>query len=140
MAVAPADLLAPAGPVEEELFPGEGNGTAGTELYGRLSEYITRAQEKAAGIAFPDPDAAVESWALHLTFEAAYLLSVARPANENTMVEVLGSQGFARDQRDALRSMADYYARSYHGYVAEVPTEAQPLGAQTRQITNSYEW
>lgn len=140
MAVTPPDLLAPAGPVEEQLFPGEGDGTAGTDLNARLTEYISQAEAKAAGIAFPEPDLAVESWALHLTFKAAYMVAVSRPANENTMVEVLGSKGFAKDQRDALLEKAKEYKQDYQNLAAAVPSTAQPVGLRTRTTKNEYEY
>lgn len=140
MAVTPADLMAPAGPVEGTLFPGEGDGTAGTDLHTRLTEYISRAESKVAGIEFPDPDLAAEKWALHLTFDAAYMLAVSRPATENTMVQVLGSHGYAKDQRDALRELAQHYLYEYQAEEAAAPTTQNPKGIPTRQTTNEFEW
>lgn len=138
--VTPTDLLAPEGPVEEELFPGEGDGAAGTELHGRLTTYINRAEAKVAGIDFPDTDHAVSLWALHLTFTAAYNVAIARPANENTMVEIIGSQGFAKDQRDAIKALAHQYAQDYRALAASVPSTAQPLGIPSRQVETKFDY
>ena len=141
--ITPADLLAPKGPVEVTLFPGENSeasGSASTKLEIRLQEYIDRAEAKVSGVTLPDPDSATYAWALHLTFSAAYILACSRPTNENTMVAVLGSQGFSPDQRAALRSLADYYLGEYESVLAAVPVDVPLLNAQSRQVTNRFEW
>lgn len=144
MAVTTADLLSPAGPVEVTLFPGEDtedvDNPGSTLLETRLAAYISRAEVKTAGIAFTDPDPAVEAWALHLTFSAAYTLAVSRPSSEDTKVKILGSQGFSKDQRDALQRKADSYLREYDALVAAVPTTANPSGIPTRSTGNVFEW
>lgn len=140
MAVTPADLLAPAGPVEETLFPGEGDGDAATPLYTRLAAYIGQAEAKIVGVAFPDPDPATKAWALHLTFEAAYRVAVSRPATENSMVAVIGSHGYAKDQRDALKAEARKWKEEFFNLYASVPTTPVPLGPGSRQTRIIYEW
>ena len=141
MAITPADLLAPAGPVEDELFPGEGDGADPSALYTRLLSYVTQAVAKTSGIAFPDEDAAVEAWALHLTFKAAYMVAVARPATENSMVPVLGSETYTKDQRDALRAKADEYESVYAGLLAAIPAEGeQPVGVPTRTVSLEFDY
>lgn len=143
MAVTPADLLAPAGPVEDTLFRDEGDGSAGTELNVRLSSYISTSVAKVAGVAFPDQDtedAAVTAWSLYLAFKAAYMVAVANPATENAQVEIIGSKGYAKDQRDALREAAEEFYRDYELILAAIPTDAQPYGVPTRSTTNKFEY
>jgi hypothetical protein len=142
--ITPADLLAPIGPVEVTLFPGEyseSSGATATKLESRLQTYIDQAYAKIDGIAFPLPDTAARAWALHLTFAAAYVLACSRPANENMMVAVLGSKGFAKDQRDALLVLSEQYAGEFAVLEAEIPVSVPIMGsAQSRQITNIFEW
>ena len=139
MAVEVDDLLAPQGPVEVTLFPGEG--APSTALNDRLQTYIDRAVAKVGETGVSDPDPAVLAWSLHLTFTAAYIIASARPANENSMVAVLGSQGFAKDQRDTLKDLASEYAHKYEEAVsAALLPQPQPRGFQSREISNSFEW
>jgi len=137
--VDPADLLAPAGPVEAALFPGEGDGSNGTDLFARLSAYIDQAEVKAAEAAFLDPEAAARAWALHLSFEAAYTLAVSRPATENTMVQVLGSTTYTKDQRDGLKAKSNQYLAEFNRMLAQIPV-GSPSGPQSRQSTNTFDW
>ena len=143
MAVTPDDLLAPSGPVEAELFPDEGDGLVGTDLYERLESYIAQAVTKItdSGVVLADPDPATTAWALHLTFQAAYIGFLARPASDNTYVSVLGAESHAKDQRDALKALADLYAQEYEGIIIEVPVEnATPRGVPSRTVPLEFEW
>lgn len=144
MAVTPADLLAPAGPVEVTLFPGEDVASevnpGSTKLEDRLQTYIDRAVARTEGIAFPRPDDAVAMYALYLTFMAAYVLAASRPATENAQVEIIGSYGYSKDQRDALKAQANQYLTEYETLYAMVPISTQPATARSRQITNEFEW
>lgn len=140
MAVVPADLLSPAGPVEEALFPSEGDGAPGTDLYERLQRYIARAGVIASGIAFPDPDPAVTAYALYLTFQAAYMGAISRPAMENAQVPILGSTQFDKDQRDALKELYLEYQAEYNTLVSAVPTVQIQRGVPTRSTPNVFEW
>jgi hypothetical protein len=139
VAVIPADLLAPTGPVEVTLFRGEGDGSPGTTLHDRLETYIGRATDEVEGIAFPRPEAAIRLYSLYLTFESAYLLACSRPTSENLQVEVLGSYGYTKDQRDALRARADEYLGLYEQMKNTIPGGV-PYGVQTRQVTNVFRW
>lgn len=143
MPVIPADLLAPAGPVEETLFLGEGGDAPGSELETRLTTYIAQATEEVAGIAFPLPeqaDEAIAAWALYLTFNAAYLLACSRPSNENTMVPVLGQQGFSKDQRDALAKRAQSYLAQFNSLVTAANIMSGQVGTTSRQTAVIYEY
>jgi hypothetical protein len=143
--ILPADLLAPKGPVEVTLFPGESTppeGGGDSPLIIRLLEYIEQAEIKSSEIAFPEPDTAVRNWALHLAFDAAYVLAISRAATENSMVPVLGSEGYMKDQRDGLKAKADAYAAAYQlleSAVTVISVE-QPRSYQSRQTPIIYEW
>jgi hypothetical protein len=145
VAILNEDLLAPEGPVEKALFPGEDVIKAPatiTVLEERLNTYIARAEDKVAEYAFNDEDEAVKNYALYLTFDAAYTLAVSRPASENSLVAVIGSESYSKDQRDALRTKSLEYLAAYNNLV-EVVTSVSPelpRGVPTRQTTNSYEY
>ena len=140
MAITPADLLAPTGPVETLLFPGEVVGDDMTTLEDRLQSYITQAETKNAAIGFADPDAADKAWALYLTFQAAYLIACARPSTENAQVEILGSQSYSKDQRDALLSRAQEYRDEYTDLLNAVPSTSTPVGIPSRSTPIVYDW
>lgn len=135
--ITPADLLAPQGPVEEGFFPNDD----AAAITVRLQTYIDRAVAKTSARPFLDPDAATLAWALHLTFEAAYLVACTRPANENSMVPVLGSEGYAKDQRDALKEQSLHYRDEYLMLENRVPmSDTLPSTPQSREVPTRYEW
>lgn len=130
----PSDLLSPSGPVELPLFPGEGDGTDGTALHTRLSSYITQAEAKS------DSRVAQRAWALHLTFKAAYILAIARPADENTQVEILGSEGRDKDQRDGLLKQAEAYKKEFEDIVANTDGRSTPSHPISREVKTKYDY
>ncbi len=139
--ITPADLLAPKGPVEVGLFPGESNGTSPTPLETRLQEYIDQAEAKITGIDFPLPDEAARTWALYLSFNAAYIGAISRAATDNMQTPVLGSEMFAKDQRDGLKATADYYSNMYSALLLTVPSStANQKGVNSYQTRNCYEY
>lgn len=143
MAITADDLLAPNGPVEPTLFQGEdieGDVPGSTILKDRLEVYIAQASAKNAPIAFTDPDEADKLYALYLTFHAAWIVSIARPSMENAQVPVLGSESYAKDQRDALHEKALYYLDEYRGVLAEVPTTTSQIGPPSRSTALNFEW
>lgn len=143
MAITADDLLSPNGPVEPGLFPGEdieGDVPGSTILKDRLGVYIAQASAKNSGISFPDADAADTAWALHLTFHAAWILSIARPSTENAQVPVLGSETYAKDQRDALYEQAEYYLGEYNELLAQVPTTEAQKGLASHTTAVEYDW
>jgi hypothetical protein len=134
--IAPVDLLAPAGPVEATLFRDESM----TVVITRLQTYINRAYAKIEGKAFPLPDEAATLWALYLAFDAAYILSCALPGNENSMVQILGSEGFHKDQRDGLKNKRDEYQMAYEVLEHSLPQIGTISAPQTRQTSLRYEF
>ena len=143
MPITADDLIAPNGPVEVTLFPGEnteGDSPPATILEDRLTIYITQASVKNVSIAFEDGDAADTLWALHLTFKAAHMVAVARPSMENAQVPILGSESYAKDQRDALLTKADEYEAEYNTLLAAVPTTEVQKGVPTRSTSNEFDW
>lgn len=143
MSITSADILAPTGPVEIIMFPGEnveGAVEGSTILVDRLNNYIAQAVAKNALLAFDDMDGANLAWALHLTFNAAYLGAVARPSTADSKVEIIGSAGYDKDQRDALLAQAEHYLDEYNVLLLALPTTASPVGTPSRSTTNSFEW
>lgn len=147
MAIGIADLLAPVGPVEVTIFPGEStrSGDTATALEVRLQTYIDKAKAKVAELTFPQPDPALEdklvrAWALYLTFMAAYRIANSRPATENAQVAVLGSTTYTKDQRDALLAEANEYKLEYESTVVDIPTDVVPRTPQTRSTTLTFEY
>jgi hypothetical protein len=140
--IIPADLLAPEGPVEVTMFPDEGTGLDGGKLNIRLDSYIDQGQAKVMDIALAEPELGVRAWALFLAFDAAYILACSRPNMENTMVEILGSKSYAKDQRDGLKALRDRYLEDYNVVLNTVVdvVNAIPRGYMTRAITNVYEY
>jgi len=143
MAITPADLLSPVGPIEPELFEGEdveGDNPPNTILEDRLQEYIDQAEAKNTPIGFSDQDAADKAWALHLAFSAAYMVAVARPSIDNAQVAVIGSQSYSKDQRDALLDKANEYFDEYRALLAAVPTTAAPVGIPSRTTSLDFDY
>ena len=131
----PDDLLAPNGPVEPELFPGEGDGTAATTLFTRLARYIERAAAKT------EVAAAQRAYALYLTFHAAYIGAIARPSDIDLQVDILGREGFDEDQREGLLDLANGYLAEYESLVtSETGEGAAPRGISTHSIKIVYDY
>jgi len=141
--VLPQDLISPNGPVEPDLFPGEVVGTNEDVLLTRLTSYIGAADSKTDGLGLTGTvlSDAVTAWALHLTFQAAFILQIARPADEDAQESILGRQQFDKDQRDALRIMSNDYRSQYDDIILnKVDTSAAATGLASFQSTNLYDW
>ena len=143
MAITNTDVLAPVGPVEKSMFPGEdveGTNPPATVLEDRIDEYITQAGAKNGSLGFADQDAADLAWTLHLTFMAAWRLAVARPSTDDSKVQVLGSESFQKDQRQSLRDMADDYLEEYNVLLNAIPSTAAPVGVPSHSTTNTFDY
>ena len=144
MAVTPSNLLAPTGPVEPELFPGESEGEGSSALLNRLTSYVAQGVAKVSSLTFETTakeDIAVEAWALYLAFRAAYTLTLARPAREDFKVEVMGATEYQADQRDALKILADDYFGDYQNAIADTGADlAISSGIPSYQSTNLFDW
>ena len=144
MAITPSNLLAPTGPVEPELFPGESEDEGSSALLNRLTSYVAQGVAKVSGITFETAtkqDIAVEAWALYLAFRAAYTLTLARPAREDFKVEVMGETEYQSDQRDALKILADDYFGDYQNAIADTGADlAISSGIPSYQSTNQFDW
>lgn len=142
MPIAPGELLAPVGPIELDLFPGEDEDDA---LLVRLSNYIGQAEIKVTPYALEegqDKDNLVRTWSLYLAFRAAYTLSLARPAEDQADVEVLGRTQYDRDQRDGLKLLADEYFAEFQVLVAQSVTSSSTVstGIPSHQTPNRYDY
>ena len=145
MAIKAEDLIAPDGPIEPELFPGESE-EDNKKLLTRLTAYVNQAQAKVTALAITfDPtskeDDAVESWALYLAFNAAHTLTLARPAEDDHGTEVLGKTIFEKDQRLALKDLAEDYRADYFSAVEDTGlTIAASSGVPSYQSANVFDW
>jgi len=142
MAVSASDVLAPGGPIEKTLFPGEGDGTSGSDLHNRVVETITKASVKASADGITTQvDDAVLHWTLHTLYKAAFILAVSRPAQEDAQMEVIGSIRFDKDQRDGLRELASYHEDAYLGIVdTESGTGTHAKGLPSYQTKQDFDW
>lgn len=136
-----ADLLQPLGPVAESFYPDDAPppATGDNTVITRLTTYITRAVSKVAGYSgMSDVDGAVRLWALYLAFEAAYLIKISKPLNENMQVPVLGSFGYGSQQITELRSQMLQYKTEFDvkvtGPGAPQPSSTQSISAPTSTI------
>lgn len=143
MAISAEDLLAPAGPVEPALFPGEGQ-KDNKVLLARLTSYVNQAYDQISGFTF-DPttkeDDAARAYALYLAFEGAHTLALARPAEEDFQVELMGKVLFSKDQRQGLKELADKFLGDYFSFVEDTGgTTAAATGVPSHQVTNVFVW
>jgi hypothetical protein len=134
--VTPESLLEPEGVVNPALFPDDDSAA----LMLRLQTYIDKANTTASDYAFMDTDVAVRALVLHRTFDAAYIIACSRPASEDSKVPILGSTGYAKDQRDALRDRSLAYLAEYEKLLVQVTTVVQPKGYQSREVTNYFDY
>ena len=145
MAITAETLIAPSGPVEPELFPGEVTGDDRSKLLVRVNTYVNKGVVKATAAGFTDPsdlfDAAVEAWALYLAFDAAYTLYVMRPAEEDTQMVLLGRNRYDNDQRNALADKAMHYKELYMSLEATLgDSTPSSTGIPSFQSRNTYDW
>lgn len=142
MAITPEELIAPEGPVEPDLFPGE-HTEQDSKLIVRLSGYITQAEVRIATYPFTpeQEDPAARVYALYLAFRAAYTLSLARPAEDDMQTSVLGRTLFTEDQRKGLKEEADRYLGEFDSLAAVAgATSAASSGLPSFQSQNVFDW
>ena len=100
-----------------------------------MGVYLSQAETKAAEITWPDSeteDNAVKAWALYLAYMAAYRLALARASTRNYQTAVLGSDTYAKDQRDGLLALANEQLAIYEDIVLLVPTNLPHIGPPSR--------
>lgn len=135
MAVIVVDLLEPNGPLDPAFFP-----DTEEQLTVRLQAYIDRAVTKVAAYegVISEEDSAARSWALHLAFSALYLLKANSPGSAS--MEDLGSVSTAKDQRDAFKEQADFYASEYLLLAPEVTINSSVSPTVSRAVPNTFRW
>lgn len=142
MAVVADDLLAPNGPVETELFPGEDHDA----LTERLNAFISQAEAQAAQYTWANQaatDAGVTAYALYLSFRQAHTLALVRPAEEDSQAEMLGRVTYEEDQRDGIKDLADWYWKEWVNLSESTltdPTSAVSTGVPSHQTSLQYDW
>jgi hypothetical protein len=143
MAVTALDLLSPTGMIEPELFSGEYEND-NDALTLRLNEYAMQATTLAAAYTFESvsaSDSAIKSYAYYLAFKAAYTLALARPAEDDADVGVLGRTEFKQDQRDALRDLYEEHLSEWHDQLPVSEDGAAAIvGIPSYQSNQTYDW
>lgn len=144
MAVVAEALIAPDGPIEHDLFPGEVTDGNTQQLEVRVDAYITKAAAKAAEDGFTGSalDPATEVWALYLAFDAAYTLALSRPAEEDAQMALLGRNRYEVDQRDGIKRKALQYRDTYQAMLMSQSAAGGTIstGIPSHQTKVEYDW
>lgn len=123
MPVAPADLLAPKGPVTTTLFPGEGV----PELTVRLQQYIDNGEADSRVAAMPadQQDALVRNYALYQVFRDVHIRMTAEPLTVS--VTDKGGHGYSTEQIKSMKELRDRFLGDFEaGLVVEEAAPAPP--------------
>lgn len=129
-----SDLMEPVGPLIAEFFP-----DTPQQLEDRLQTYLDRAVLKVAAYEgnVENEDDNVRVWALHLAFNAAYLLKANDPASAN--LQGL-SASFAKDQRDAFAREAERYRLEYLALAPEIPKVDEGVSSGSVAVPTVVRW
>ena len=141
MAVTPASLIQPLGPIAASFFPDDSPPPAAGEgsLLGRLQAYIDRALEKVSTLVLTNSDPAVRAWALHLAFDDAHTGMAARYASEQ-LLGGLGGYTFNAEQLKVFEKKAKEYAAVYDAEVLNAGSLTQPHTPQSRETPVLFDW
>lgn len=134
MATEVVDLLEPYGPLEPAFFP-----DTEEELTVRLQAYLDRAYAliaEAGSVVYED--LAARYWALHLSFSALYLQKANNPGSAS--MDDLGSVSTAKDQRDAFKEQADYFAAQFYILVPATDAVTTVPSRASRAIPTRVRW
>lgn len=135
MAVAPADLIQPVGPIDPSLFPT----LDPTGLADYVQAYITDGEARHADVPLSERDALVRPWACYRAFSAAYVRLNAEAASVTFAGDGSGSR--LASQINNIGALAAAYLAEYQTALAVV--EPQPVGviaAATSFRTVSFAW
>lgn len=137
MAVTAADLVAPAGELETNLFPGESLAAGG----GRLDEYIAEATALIAALPSPpdDADQATKAWAYHKAYRAVYIRMSADP--QRASLDDQGSEQFDIRQADRFLALSREWRKNWDRMVStETEAEGPTLGGGTGAVSTEFFW
>lgn len=133
MPITPADVLAPKGRIEPDLFPGEGDGSGGTALHARLAGYLADAYGRSGRREM------VLAWAHWRAFDAVCVRLAALPSQVTQ--EGAGGHAYAADQRQTVCRMAADALAEYRRLEAEAPLyDPVYSGGQSRTTRNQFDW
>jgi hypothetical protein len=143
VAVTPADLLQPYGPVSASFYPDDAPppATGPDTVLGRLAAYIARATDEVAALGVrvreADRPAAVKAWALYLAHDDAYTIKLAKPATKNAGDLGLGGTGFITEQFKGLKEKRDGFLVDFRALVVEAAPVAvvQPLASSSVPVS-----
>ena len=130
------DVLEPQGPVQPAWFPGEGDGSHGSQLFTRLTYYLDEAYRKSA--AATDVDAAALRWVEHRVY--GYKCREQAGAGPLKSVDVKDSVSYS--YVDGSKRGADWCALSEAALTdwqtATTGVRAAPAASRTVPVTFSF--
>jgi hypothetical protein len=125
----PADLRLPAGPVTQDLFPGEQGNVTDVKLQG----YLDRAYGDSRLTSDPATgryDRMARALALHFIFFDVFVRMSAQPAN--LTVAEKGGHGYDMEQIENMRTISDQYLAEFTGLLT--PATNANTGTPNRAI------
>lgn len=136
MPVNAADLVAPSGELEGNLFPGEDPAATG----GRLDQYIDEANSLIADMdSQPDnPDSAVKAWAYHRAYRAVFIRMSADPTRAN--LDDQGTEQFDVKQADRFRTLSEEKLDLWNRLTISDETASPEAAGGTGAVSNEFFW
>jgi hypothetical protein len=137
MAILPAQLLAPEGPITPLLFPGEGV----NELSARLQAYLDNAALRAEVVAAPAPaqDGLINAYALYTAFTDVYIRMSAQPLT--ITVTEKGGHGYSAEQIRNMKALATKYWDDFVSLQeVTVPLTSPGISPGTRSVATDVRW
>ena len=133
--VTPANLLAPAGPIDPKLFPGLGS----NEMTVLLQSYIDTASLQSAVVSAPATrvNGMVKAYALYLIFDAVYIRMSSEPLT--LAVTEKGSHSYNMEQVRNMRGLSERYMTEYQNLVM-LATAPNLTGDGSRPLKNVFGW
>lgn len=139
MAVVPAQLLAPAGPVTPLFFPGEGVPELSTRLQAYIDNALLRAEIIAVAGDVPRADNMTVAFVLYTTYTDVYTRMSIEPMQ--VAVTEKGSHTYTAEQLRNIKALADKYWNDFVT-LAELPVPKTIAGVipPTQSISTDVRW
>lgn len=139
MAVVPAQLLAPSGPITPLLFPGEDTNALTSRLQAYIDNAGLRSEVIAAAGDVPRADNMIIAFALWTAFTDVYIRMSAQPLTIN--VTEKGGHGYNTEQLRNMKALAQKYWDDFVN-LQIVPVPATTPGATpgTQSVSTDVRW
>lgn len=136
MAVLPANLLDPEGPLQPHMFPAD-VAAGGTTLTDRLQGYINKGVALTGGtLTGAEQDRAVYWYSLYRSWDAVYSMMITRPARITQ--DGAETTEYIKDQIAAVLAARDEALRNYEGIVATVTSAVREAFPATQSVVNQF--